>query len=114
MATPVALVGGPCDGETKTVSDATVRSGHLTCKGTLYEKTDVIHVGDLITFATLDAISGVSTGKGTGGNIASHTHKGWEDVRRSINHRLPETLRQSHALTSAALRSLSHSRKVRL
>jgi len=52
-------------------------------------------------------------GKGGGGK-SSRTHSGWTDLRRSVNKHLPATLRTSQHNVHAALRSLSHARKVKL
>lgn len=50
----------------------------------------------------------------TGGGVtAPLAHKGWADLRRSANHRGPSELHDSDRLTTAALRALSHARKVR-
>ena len=52
-------------------------------------------------------------GKGGGGK-AARAHSGWNDLRRTVNHRMPKALRTSERNIHAALRSLSHARKVRL
>ena len=61
--------------------------------------------------ATTDGTTG---GGGGGGGKASRAHGGWQDLRRSVNHRMPAALRKSGANSSAALRALSKARKVRL
>lgn len=47
-------------------------------------------------------------GGGGGGTKASHTHHGWKDLRKSVNHNLPVAIKHSTKLTNAALRSLKH------
>jgi len=43
---------------------------------------------------------------------APRAHKGWHDVRRSVNHNWPRALAASERQTRAALRSLGRGRKV--
>ena len=63
--------------------------------------------------AYLNQAQGGSSGGGGGGSTkAPHTHSGWHDLRRSVNHNLPTSLRHSSKLTAAALRALGHGRKV--
>lgn len=57
---------------------------------------------------------GTTGGGGGGGGKAARAHSGWNDLRRTVNHRLPTALRTSQQNTTAALRSLSRARKVRL
>lgn len=49
-------------------------------------------------------------GSGAGG--PTHFHKGWDDLRRSVNHHYPNALTDQSKLTTAALRKLAHARKV--
>lgn len=56
------------------------------------------------------AAGGGSGGKGQ----AAHTHAGWQDLRKVVNHRMPAALRTSKKHTDAAWRSLSRARKVRM
>lgn len=113
MATAVGLVGGPCDGQTVNASDATLKSGKLTCKGTEYLRTDAIHVGDLITFATQAAIDKAGSGSSTSGANAPQALGGWADLRRSVNQTIPSAVRRMRATQNAALRELRHGRRVR-
>lgn len=113
MATTVALVGGPCDGTTRNIRDATLKAGHLTCKGTDYVRTDAIHVGDLITFATKQAIANATGGTPTPDNNAAQALGGWADVRRTTNQTIPSAVRRMRATQNAALRELRHGRKVK-
>lgn len=55
-------------------------------------------------------------GRGSGGDgiSAPRAHKGWHDIRRSVNHNWPRALKASERQTRAALRRISHARKVRL
>lgn len=57
--------------------------------------------------------SGTSGGGGGGGGSASRAHGGWNDLRRTVNHRMPSALRTSERHTHAALRALSKARRVR-
>lgn len=45
---------------------------------------------------------------------APRAHKGWADMRHSVNHNWPAALRSSEHQIAAALRSLSRARKVKL
>jgi hypothetical protein len=60
---------------------------------------------DWYATATVDGTGGGGAG---GGTRAAHTHHGWHDLRRSVNHNMPTALRHSIKLTNAALRSLKH------
>jgi len=57
---------------------------------------------------------GSGGGGGGGGGKAARAHSGWNDLRRTVNHKMPKALSASQRNTNAALRSLSHARKVRL
>lgn len=57
---------------------------------------------------------GTTGGKGGGGGKGARAHSGWTDLRRSVNKHMPSALRTSERNVNAALRSLSHARKVRL
>lgn len=57
---------------------------------------------------------GTTGGSGGGGGKAAKAHSGWNDLRRTVNKHMPKALKASQHNTTAALRSLSHSRKVRL
>lgn len=59
--------------------------------------------------------SNVGTGAGGDGGSGAipHAHKGWEDLRKSVNHKLPGSLKQSDRNVAAALRSLGRGRKVK-
>jgi hypothetical protein len=104
------LKGGPCDGKTVDLTPAESDSASIYCKGAWYRNpgTGKRHNGALIfEFA----------GKppGPGGPIkAPKAHGGWSDVRKSVNHRMPKSLRHSQRKTRAALRSLQRARRVRL
>lgn len=111
--TTVALVGGPCDGETRNITDKTLKAGKLTCRGTEYDRTNVIHVGDLIVFATKDAIIAAQGGVSPGAGSAPQALSGWSDLRRSVNQTIPSAVRQMRAAQDAALRELRHGRRVR-
>jgi hypothetical protein len=63
-------------------------------------------VGD----AYLSAVGESSAAVGTPAGV----HKGWADVRRTINHNAPASLDKSDKAIAAALRHLNHARKVKL
>jgi len=58
--------------------------------------------------------TGTGGGQGSGGGAAQpHVHKGWADLRRSINHNMPKQLARAQYLTRHALRATSHGGKVK-
>ena len=62
-----------------------------------------------------EANSDGTTGGGpSSGGKGARAHSGWSDLRRSVNARLPAALRSSERNVHAALRSLSHARRMRL
>lgn len=111
MATGVAyLEGGPCAGTTHKLTPAEADEGQLVCKGGLYTNPEQgqLHNGDVVFEYAGDA-------PGTPASVnAPRAHKGWHELRRSMNTNWPHALRDSEKLTRAALRSLHRARKVRL
>lgn len=67
--------------------------------------------GDFAAFLTQQSSN---AGGGGSGVKAPGIHKGWTELRKSVNTNLPDSFRHSDKLARAALRSLSHARKVRL
>ena len=66
------------------------------------------------TFYKNHANTGSGGGQGGGGSAAQpHVHKGWHDIRRSVNSRMPRALEKVEHLTRQALRATSHGAKVR-
>lgn len=57
--------------------------------------------------------SGGGGGGGTGGGDGPGAHKGWVNLRRSVNHKMPKSLHASERNIQAALRSLGHAHKVK-
>lgn len=53
-------------------------------------------------------------GGGGGGGGNTSIHKGWDDLRKSVNHKLPAALHDSQKGSAAALRQLQRARKVKL
>lgn len=107
--TSYVLKGGPCDGKTGRLSPPIVSAGQLVCKNGIYKITSPVQVvGGREVFKYAGKVS--SGGDGGG---AAHAHGGWKDVRHSVNHTMPRSLNRAHSHLEAALRSLSHSRKVR-
>ena len=105
----VYLKGGPCNGKTRTLTPAEADTGELVCKSSLYKNPETgAHHNGAIVFD----YAGVAPGQGATVK-AAHAHSGWRDVRHSVNHNMPGALRRSEKHMAAALRSLSHARKVR-
>lgn len=95
----IGLVGGPCDGTNMNVSSAQLASGQVTCQGTLYIRTNAVHAGDLITFATSDAIS-----KATQGPVPIAAMKAWTHLMHTLAHKGPSAHRRIVAATARANR----------
>ena len=55
-----------------------------------------------------------ATAAGLGPGSATGFHKGWHDLRRSVNSHFPAALKDANKSNAAALRSLRRARKVRL
>lgn len=109
----VYLNGGPCDGTNKSLTQKQYDSHVTTCKSTTYkyDKTLTQH-SELPVFSSADSFGVTST---SSGNLkAARVHSGWADIRRSMNKHWPARIDSAERLTLSALRSLSHSRKVRL
>lgn len=53
-------------------------------------------------------------GGGAGAGDGASVHKGWHDLRTTVNHKMPGHVASSHKMTQAALRKLSHIRRVRI
>lgn len=110
----VYLQGGPCDG--RTVSADRIVGGlvaYIECGGGYYVLADGVTRanGDIVFKWSGKTQPGPPGGSGGG---TPHTHAGWNSIRKSVNKHLPRDLRASHRMTSAALRSLSRARRVRL
>ena len=82
--TIVRLVGGPCDGEDKTLTASQLNAGQLTCQGTLYIRSDAFTGQELIVFATSEAI-----GKAIGTNAPAHVTVAWTRWMRALGHKGP-------------------------
>lgn len=66
------------------------------------------------TYYLAHAGTGSGGGQGGGGGAGQpHVHKGWHDIRRSVNTRMPKALAHVQHLTRQALRATSHGGKVR-
>jgi hypothetical protein len=105
----VYLKGGPCGGTTRNLTPAEADTGELVCKKALYKNpyTGAHHKGAIVFDYAGDA-------PGSGGSVKSpHTHKGWHDLRHSVNVNMPHSIRKSQHSTHAALRALARARKVR-
>lgn len=111
----VTLVGGPCNGETVTVSAAELNAGRATCKGNLYLYLPDTHDPWLFQYAP-DKAKGVPPGDVFGGSTVAASFPGifggWQDLRQSINVRLPAALRKARTSDEAALRALSRLHRI--
>jgi hypothetical protein len=106
------LQGGPCDGRTRKLSVAESDSGSLICGGDLYLNDNGKRRpnGDIIF---KDAGPAPSSGGGSD-TTAPHAHKGWADLQRSVNHKLPAAMSSADKHARDALRSLAKASRVRI
>lgn len=103
------LKGGPCDGNKGELTPEIEQSGQLTCQNHVYKITSPVqNDGGREVFRDAGAVPKQQTGV-----KAAAAHSGWGDIRKSVNHRMPDALRKSQHNTQAALRSLHRGRKVR-
>jgi hypothetical protein len=109
------LKGGPCDGKTVSLTAAEADTGEIVCGGHLYRnpETGARHNGAIIFNDTGTAPGPGGVGGVTGGETATHAHKGWNDIQRSVNRNLPTAVSHMARLNRAALRALPRRRKVR-
>jgi hypothetical protein len=115
MAThPVLLVGGPCDGQTKTLNDTEWNAGETTCQGAVYVFDGVNRQPQHLDHFTYRPGAPKPPPPEGGGLSAPRAHHGWSDLQRTMNRKWPKALNASERLTRAALRSVSKARKVRL
>lgn len=103
------LEGGPCDGVTRKITAAESDSGTIDCKGGEYlnDNGKQRPNGDIIFKYNGPVASSGNAVK------AARAHGGWADLRHSLNHDWPRAMRAAERNQRAALRSLSHSRKVK-
>jgi hypothetical protein len=97
--TTVTLVGGPCDGESKGITQATLSAGRLTCQGTLYVRSNAFPTEENIVFATTDAI-----GKATGSKAPAHVTTAWTRWMRALAHSGPKAHNRIQRATVRARR----------
>lgn len=79
-------------------------------------EADLLLWGSSNFVAALEAEFGVTPTQ-PGGNVQGSStgiHKGWHDLRTTINHGLPASVAASERMTGAALRKLAGARRVRL
>lgn len=105
----VYLRGGPDNGVLLDYSVPPPLPAKIAYSGSLYEKSSGRKKVTGIDTYVYD-YGGSTDGSGV---KAPRLHKGWHDLRRSVNDRFPSALRKSHHNTQAALRALSHAQKVR-
>ena len=108
----VYLYGGKCNGTDKTLTQAEFDSGKTTCKGQTYkhDKTDFPNF-ELPVFRWVGSPPPNAPPPKT--LKAPQAQRGWKDMQRSVNRKMPNALHQSQRLRKTALRQLSRARKVR-
>lgn len=114
MSVVILLKGGKCDGTEKTLTQKQFDTHATTCKGQTYKLDRIDYPGEELPVFQW---AGIPQGGGptAADTVASpHTHKGWHDLRRSLNTNWQDALKSSESNQRAALRSLSRARKVRL
>ncbi len=113
MAVKLAYMkGGPCDGKTRRITAGVETYGSIECKGGLYliSVPAKRHDGHRVFNYSGDAIS-----PGTPpASSAAHLHKGYADLRHSVNRNFPAALAASHRSLQAGLRSLHRAHRVKL
>jgi hypothetical protein len=110
----VRLIRGPCGGTTKTLTQAEFENGQTTCKGATYVYDGVTRPSGQLPHFTYRAGAPPPpppVGGGSAGT-ASHAHKGWADIQKSVNRNLPTAISRAGAYNRAALRALASRRKV--
>ncbi len=112
-ATRIYLKGGPCNG--RTVSADQIVGGlvaYIKCRGGFYTASDgqTRPNGNPIWNYAGKTAPGPPGGSGSG---QPHVHKGWHDIRRSVNTNMPHALARAQHLTRQALRATSHGGKVK-
>jgi hypothetical protein len=106
--TQYVLTGGPCDGNTGTLSPAIDQTGIIHCKGEVYKRDNPAKVvGGREEFKASGKVP-----KPPPPPKAPRAHSGWADLQRSANHHWPTTLTKAERLTRDALRTLNRARKV--
>lgn len=95
----IRLVGGPCDGQDKTIGAATLAAGHLTCQGTLYVKSKAFPGEEVIVFATSEAI-----GAATKSVPTTHVSHAWTRWMRALGHKGPQAHNRVARATARARR----------
>jgi hypothetical protein len=95
--TTVSLVGGPCDGQNRNLTAKQLATGQLTCKGTVYVRSDAFPAEENIVFATADAIKGA-----TGSKAPAHVTQAWTRLMRALGHSGP---RAHHRIRKATVRA---------
>jgi hypothetical protein len=107
--TEYVLRGGPCDGNTGTLSPAIDQSGQLTCGGHIYKISSPVEVsGGREVFRDAGAVPAPAPG-----GIAPHATTGWNALRRVFNHNLPKTVHHVARINRATHAELYHHSKVR-
>ena len=87
-------------------------AGEIDCKGGIYKpaKPPKLHNSDpVFTYRGL-----VNPPPPSQNLKAPHALGGWKQLRKSINHGMPDTLAHSQHVNAATLRTLHRARKVRI
>jgi hypothetical protein len=97
--TVVSLVGGPCDGENRSITQVTLDAGQLTCQNVLYVRSDNFPTEENIVFATSDAIA-----KASGSKAPAHVTTAWTRWMRALGHTGPKAHNRIQRATVRARR----------
>ena len=108
----VLLVGGPCDGQTKTISDSDWNNGETTCKGAVYVFDGVNRLPHHLDHFTYRP-GAPQPPPGPGEVRAPHALNAWADLRGVMNRELPTTLRQVGGLNRATRNLLAKKHRVK-
>lgn len=110
------LVGGPCDGQIKTLTQAEWDAGETSCKGETYVFDGIKPRSGRLAHFTFRAGAPPPppTGGGSSGaSVAPNVYRAWSDVERSVNRRLPTALHRIGISQRRLLQALAHKRRVK-
>lgn len=105
----VQLEGGPDNGVELIYDVPPALPPKITYSGSVYDNANATKkdsAGNLVHEFRFNAAA-------SAGVTAAHAHKGWSDLRHSINHTMPAAIHSAQRSTAAALRSVSSGRKVK-
>jgi hypothetical protein len=108
----VRLIGGPCGGTTKTLTQAEWESGETTCKGAVYVYDGITRPAGQLPHLTYRPGAPPPPPSG-GAGYAPHTTKAWGELQKQVNRTMPSTLRTVSGLQAATSTALRRRRRVR-